>query len=79
MRWFLQAALTIAAAMPALMVRGYSLAWDVFQEPSASFPIKHPVGALGLSTFLNSSINSFSVLTVINLVGFLVAPPNLQC
>ena len=44
----LQAARTIADAMPALIARGYSLACEVFQVPSGFFPIRHPVGALGL-------------------------------
>ena len=79
MLWCLHAALTIAAAMPALMARGYSFAWKVVQLPSAFFHVRHPVGVLGLSTVLNYSVNSLSIFTVINLVGFLVAPPNLQC
>ena len=77
--WCLQAALTIAAAIPALIALGYSFAYEIFNEPSAFLPIRQSVGALGLSNFLNSSVSSLPILTDMRLVGFLVSPPNLQC
>ena len=70
--WCLQAALTIAAAIPALIALGYSFACEVFHEPSAFFLIKQPVGALGLSNFFNYSASSLPMLTDISLFGFLV-------
>ena len=75
----LQAALTIATAMPALIALGYSVACEVFHEPSAFLPIRQPAGALGLSNFFNYSVSSLPILTDISLVGFLVAPPKVQC
>ena len=44
-----------------------------------SFPIRHPVGALGFSNLLSSSRISTSKFTVNSLVGLQVLPPNVQC
>ena len=64
----MQAALTTAAAIPALIALGYSFAYEIVHEPSAFLPIRQPVGALGLSNFFNDSVNSLPIVTYIRLV-----------
>ena len=44
--WVLQTALTMAAAIPALIALGYSFACEVFHVPSGFLQIRHPVGLL---------------------------------